>query len=215
MKTLLKRITAVLLVLSILFVPTVFAYADDYSDDEAVVTVSLGSCIYVWPFSGHTWIYVENLTDEPLQVGAYELPVGQGVSVGCFSFTVKDGWGLYYNLEAYRENKHDRFDTHWTKTTTLNKSEFEKFSKKLLNFPNTWSPVINCATFAFSMWNSVSNDVFISLLIPAISQFEVIIGGGKKGVQDMYYPTRNQVLRQRGRGENAYLEPVSDATYDR
>ena len=214
MKNLFKRVTAVLLVLSILFVPTVFAYAEDGSD-EAVATVSLGSCIYVWPVSGHTWIYVENLTQETLQVGAYELPAGQGVSIGCFSFTVKDGWGLYYNVEAHRENKHDRFDTHWTKTKTVNRAELEELSRNLLNFPNTWNPVINCSTFAFSMWNSVSGDMFISLLIPAISQFEVIIGGGKKGVMDMYCPTRDQVLRQRGMGENAYLEPVCDATYDR
>lgn len=214
MKVILKKITAVLLALSIILAPGVIASAED-SSDEAVATVSLCSCIYVWPVSGHTWIYVHNLSDEVLQVGNYELPVGQGVSIGCFSFTVRDGWGLYYNVEAHRENKHDRFDTHWSKTKQITKSELAKMTDKLQSFPNYWSPVINCATFAFSIWNSVSGDAFISLLIPAISQFELIVGGGEKGVLEMYCPTRDQVLRQRGWGDNAYLEPVGDKTYDR
>ena len=56
--------------------------------------------------TGHAWIYVENLTDEPLQVGHYTLPANEGVSVGLFSFTCEDGIGIYYNVESYCCNVH-------------------------------------------------------------------------------------------------------------
>lgn len=59
--------------------------------------------------AGHTYIYVKNLTDKPLRVGLYDVPAGEGVSIGSLSVSVSDGWGLYYNLEAHRENRDDHF----------------------------------------------------------------------------------------------------------
>ena len=50
---------------------------------------------------GHTWIYVENLTNQELKVGIYPLPAYEGVSVG--TLPEYDGWGLYYNIEAYQQ----------------------------------------------------------------------------------------------------------------
>lgn len=182
---------------------------------EKVATVSVCSCIYVWPISGHTWIYVHNYSGEPIQVGLYEVPAGQGVSVGSFSFSVRDGWGLYYNLEAYRENRDDNSANHWTITKELNADELEILSSSLKDYPNYWGFAANCATFAFSIWNSVTGDHFFSLLIPAISQFMVRVGGGEKGVMEMYYPTREQIFRQVGSGGEACLEPVSDETFNR
>lgn len=182
------------------------------SEDDIVATVSVCSCIYFWPISGHTWIYVHNLSDEPIKVGLYEVPVGQGVSVGAFSFSVYDGWGLYYNLEAYRENRDNNSDDHWTITKELTAGELEDLSNDIANYTNYWDFYFNCAFFAFSIWNSASGDLLVPLVIPAISQFEIIIDGGKKGELEMYYPTADQVYRQRLSGDKAYLEPVSQTT---
>lgn len=180
--------------------------------NAAVATISLCSVIYVWPISGHTFIYVHNNSDKPIQVGHYEVPVGQGVSVGAFSFSVWDGWGLYYNIEAYKENTKGRMNNVWSISEDLNADELETLTKNLKNYPNYWGVVANCATFAFSIWNSVTGDNFFSLLIPAISQFMVMVGGGKKGVLEMYCPTRDQIFRQKGFGDDAHLEPASDMT---
>lgn len=214
-----KKIISFVLVFAMLFTFSAAAWAAEESvevtdENEIVATVSVCSCIYVWPISGHTWIYVHNYSDEPIQVGLYEVPVGQGVSVGSFSFSVRDGWGLYYNLEAYRENRDDNAKNHWTITKELTASELESLSNSLKDYPNYWSFVANCASFAFSLWNGVSGDHFVSLLIPAISQFEIIIGGGEKGVMEMYYPTRDQIFRQVGSGDNARLEPIGDETFN-
>ena len=178
--------------------------------NETVATLSLCSNIYVWPISGHTWIYVHNNSDEPIQMGLYEVLPDQGVSVGAFSFSVNDGWGLYYNIEAYKENEKNRMDNVRSISTELNAEEVAKLSRKLKEYPNYWGFVANCATFSFSMWNSVTNDGFFSLLIPAISDFMIMVRGGKKGVLEMYQPPREQVFRQKGFGDEAHLVLASD-----
>ena len=218
MNTNLKRLLSLVLAAVMLFsAACVTAYADgslteQEDENEIVATVSICSCIYFFPISGHTWIYVENLSDRVQRVGLYDLPVGQGVSIGSFSFSVADGWGVYYNIEAFRENRDNNSSNHWTKTKELTQSELDSLSNNIANYVNYWDFYFNCAFFAFSIWNSVSGDFLIPLVIPAISQLEVILAGGKKGVLEMYEPTEDQVFRQRGSGSSAYLEPVSDWT---
>lgn len=180
------------------------------SDDENVATLSICSAIYVWPISGHTWIYVHNNSDEPIQVGHYEVPVGQGVSVGVFSFSVNDGWGIYYNIEAYKENTKKRMDKVWSKSTELDADELDTLHSRLLSYPNYWGFGGNCATFAFSMWNSVTHEGYFSLLIPAITQFMLMVSGAKRGTLEMYCPPRENVYRLKGLGNNAHLEMASD-----
>ncbi len=186
---------------------------DEQSDDNGVIaTLSLCSAIYVWPVSGHTWIYVHNNSDEPITVGHYEVPVGEGVSVGVFSFSVNDGWGIYYNIEAYKENTKNRMDKVWSKSVEIDADDLAALNERLMSYPNYWGFVGNCATFAFSMWNSVTHDGYFSLLIPAITQFMIMVSGGEKGVLEMYCPPREHVYRLKGSGEDAYLTGVSDYT---
>ncbi len=185
----------------------------DNKDDDVVARASLFAAMYVFPVSGHTWIYVENLTDEPMTVGIYEVPAGQGVSVGVFSFSVNDGWGIYYNLEAYRENRNDNIDGCRSITRDMTRSELEKLSDTIKNYPNIWDIFIfNCTFFAFSVWNKNSDNFFIPMMIPALAMLEVIIVGAPKGVTPMYYPTKDQVFKQRGKGDSAYLEPCGEKT---
>ncbi len=183
------------------------------SPDTIVARASLFAAMYFFPVSGHTWIYVENLTDEPITVGIYEVPAGQGVSVGVFSFSVNDGWGIYYNLEAYRENRNNNISDCRSITKDMTRSELEKLSNTIKNYPNMWDIFIfNCTYFAFSVWNKNSDNFFIPMMIPALAMLEVIIVGAPKGVTQMYYPTKDQVFKQRGTGDNAYLEPCGEKT---
>lgn len=183
------------------------------SPDTIVARASLFAAMYFFPVSGHTWIYVENLTDEPITVGIYEVPAGQGVSVGVFSFSVNDGWGIYYNLEAYRENRNNNISDCRSITKHMTRSELEKLSNTIKNYPNMWDIFIfNCTYFAFSVWNKNSDNFFIPMMIPALAMLEVIIVGAPKGVTQMYYPTKDQVFKQRGTGDNAYLEPCGEKT---
>lgn len=211
-----RKTVAVLLALIIAFsavIPVMAAETEplaDTAENEAVATISLCTAIYVWPVSGHTWIYVHNNSDDPIQVGHYTVPAGQGASVGAFSFSVDDGWGIYYNIEAYKENTKNRMDKVWSKSEDIDASELATLSESLKNYPNYWGFVNNCATFAFSIWNDVTGDAYFSLLIPAITQFMLMITGAKKGTLEMYCPPRDNVYRLKGQGENAHLELASD-----
>ncbi len=188
----------------------------DATDEKIVAKASLFTALYFFPVAGHTWIYVENLSDEPITVGLYEVPVGQGVSVGAFSFSVNDGWGIYYNVEAYRENRDDNIANCRSLTIELTREKLEELSESIRNYPNMWEFFIfNCTFFAFSIWNDNSDNFFIPMIIPAIAILEVMIMGAKKGVTPMYYPTSDQIFRQRGSGDEAYLEPISEKTLNR
>ena len=101
-------------------------------------------------------------------------------------------------------------DKVWSKTEEIDKSQLETLTQKLKNYPNYWGFVNNCATFAFSIWNSVTGDAYFSLLIPAITQFMLMVTGAKKGTLEMFCPSRDNVYRLKGFGDNAYLERASD-----
>ncbi len=213
MKNKLKKFLCIFMVLITVFSFSVIGYAENEesteTDEEIVATFSLMSCIYVFPISGHTWLYIENKSDEPIQVGLYEVPVGEGVSIGSFAFTSRDGWGIYYNLEALRENRNERHDIHWSKTVELNKSQLEKLSNDIADYINYWDFYFNCAFFAFSIWNSNTDDFLFPLVIPAISQAQVKSVGAEKGVLEMYFPREDQVFRQKGSRDKAYLVPAT------
>ena len=181
--------------------------------DEKVATLSICSCMSTPVVAGHTYIYVQNLSDEPIEVGLYEVPVGQGVSVGTLSISVHDGWGIYYNIETYREPREGHIPQIWSKTIELDKADLEKLDKKLDKFVNYWGPFFNCSFFAFSVWNNVSGDFLIPLVIPGLSHL-IVQAVGEKGVLDMYKADASQVFKQRGTGEDAYLEPVGEKTLE-
>lgn len=215
MKSFLRKTLAIILTVATVFSISAVAMANYDNDaetqesEEIVATMYLCACVYVFPISGHTWIYVENNTDRTLRVGLYDLPPGQGVSVGSFSFTVADGWGLYYNIEAFRENNKDREDITWSVSEELTASELQTLTDELVGYFNSWGFGRNCAYFAFKMWNAVTGDHYFSLLIPAITLVMVMIGGGKRGALDMYFPDASQVYRQSGSGSSATLVPIN------
>lgn len=224
-----KKVTALLLAVIMVFSVSVTAFAAEDPDvtepvtdvtedsgEEIVARASLFAAMYFFPVAGHTWIYVENLSDEPIMVGLYEVPVGQGVSVGAFSFSVNDGWGIYYNLEAYRENRDDNVKNCRSLTIDLNKSELEELSDSIRSYPNMWEMFIfNCTFFAFAIWNHNSGHFFVPFFLPAVAMLEVMIMGAKKGVTQMYYPTPDQVFKQKGIGDSVRLEPVGETTLKR
>ncbi len=186
---------------------------NEKSGDGTRIVANLSVVTRVKGF-GHAWVYVENLTDEPLQVGHYMLPPNEGVSVGLFSFTCDDGIGIYYNVESYCCNVHGG-DGLVSITTDLDEGEMEKFSDKLRDYPNHWDPFFNCMYFAFSMWNSVSSRKVIPLVIPAFGQLQLRILGGKSDNLDMYCPRPEQVLRLKGGlGKEKVLVPVSASSID-
>jgi hypothetical protein len=145
--------------------------------------------------AGHTWIYVENLTDQNLKVGAYTLPPNEGVSVG--TLPEYDGWGLYYNIEAYQQGIYGMEDQLSMKDQiTLKK--LRRVSNFIVSYPNFWDPVFfNCMLFAFLAWDMGSWKILLPLFFPIIGKIQMLIYPHETGTL-MKPVTKDKVYKQTG-----------------
>lgn len=150
------------------------------------------SDIHGW---GHTWIYIENLTDQDLKVGAYTLPPNEGVSVG--TLPEYDGWGLYYNVEAYQQGVYGMEDQLSIKEEiTLKK--LRRVSNFIVSYPNFWDPIFfNCMLFAFLAWDMGSLKILLPLFFPIIGKLQMMIYPHETGTL-MKPVTKDKVYRQTG-----------------
>lgn len=202
-----KRIISLFLAAIILFLmPSTAFAANDKGDIAATVTYF---CYVKNP--GHCWIYVENLTDEAFMVGAYKLEPDCGVSVGTFGFTRYDGWGIYYNVEAYAQNVHG-LGSYSTITEELTKEEVKTLSNQILAHNNSWNIFSNCTAFAAKIWNSVSDKKMAALVFPAFVRVLMILRGARTNTPVMKAVTKDQVFKQKGKGSNAYLVNVRESS---
>ena len=181
--------------------------------DDTVAYLYICSNNSGFPSLGHIWIYIENLSDEVLTVGNYELPVGEGVSVGCFALTRSDGAGIYYNVESYCGNIF-KMDNPLYLKKEINKDELAAISRKILS-NNYWIPMfLNCIFFAAGAWNAGGGTHILTMTtFPAIARLQIRLNGGKTDLK-MFNPGRERVYKMRGFGSSAYLEIVSDGTVD-
>ena len=153
---------------------------------------------------GHTWIYVENLTEQELKVGIYPLPADEGVSVG--TLPEYDGWGLYYNIEAYQQTIYGMEDQLSMKEDITLK-ELRRVSNFIVSYPNFWDPVFfNCMLFAFFAWDMGSFKFLIPLFFPIIGKLQMMIYPHETGTL-MKPVTKDKVYRQVGMAGWAKLEP--------
>lgn len=206
-RTFMKRITAFLLALISILVmcPTAATAA---GGEETVATVTY-FCLTKSP--GHCWIYVENLTDDTMQIGAYELKSGEGVSIGTFGITRYDGYGIYYNLEAYCQTRYG-MSGYRTMTENLTQDELDTLHNGIKNYKNSWNIFRNCIAFANKMWNLVSDKRLSNLIFPAFTGMQMSLKGCQRDSVVQMAVTEAQVYRQKGNGDSAYLVNVSKAS---
>ncbi len=185
-----------------------FAADNDTPETENGTVATLSLIIINASITGHVWLYAENLTDEPLEFGHVTIQPGEGASVGLLSLSRFDGWGIYYNVEAYCCNTISNSRCTWL-TEELNAEEFASVSKQIKDYANYWGLYFNCMFFAFKVWNTVSKKFFIPLLMPIFGTIQMKIRGASSGNFEMFCPSDDNVYRQRGTGNNARLEVVS------
>lgn len=180
--------------------------------DGDVAEISVCTKASGFPAFFHTFIYIHNISSETLRVGVYDVPAGEGVSVGTWAMAVFDGWGVYYNVEAYASRNRDAGD-YFSLTKTLNKQELEKVSEEVSRF-NWWDPIFNCTVFVYRVWNAAGGKWLFPFPLPWITEIQMAIHGGKIGELRMFVPDESEVYRQKGWGGDARLEEVDDMTRD-
>ncbi len=199
-----KKIIAVMLSLVMLFatfaIPTA---AGTDADEEIVARMYVAHRPRLMNLSGHTWVYFENLTDHDITVGIYTVEPEKGVSVGTYGYSIADGKGLYYNVEAWRYNKAKVYE-YANLSKELTADELAKVSKRIRN-SGTWDYTVNCAFFAFKIWNTIPGHPLVYLMIPTLNQLQFEIVPTHSDGFEMYYPWKYEVFKQVGRGDNAVL----------
>ena len=180
-------------------------------DDEVVGIIYLCSRWSSITTTGHLWVYIENTSDEPITVGLLEVAPGEGVSLATFGFTRSDGFGIYYNMETYRNDKYCD-ESCISISDELTAQELEKVTKKLLN-SNQWNPIVNCVFFACSIWNAAGDKYIMPFTYPPITRLIIKLSGGTETCMMNYQPPEN-TFKQRGMGKNSYLDPLSQKSLD-
>ncbi len=210
MKRIFKSAASLMLVLAIIFSIAAPSFA---ANDPVVARMYVITYLEGTSWTDHAFVYFENLSKQTLKVGLYDLPVGQGVSVGCYAASRADGYGIYYNVEAHCANKYGQ--SGWCSISKdLTKNELNKATNAIINARNGWDFVFNCMYFAFQVWNKTTGDNLVSLIFPVFGQIQLKMRGGRSGPK-MYFAREDQVFRQRGKGSSAYLTGVSRGTLDK
>ena len=204
-----KKILCFILAVVICFstVSVAFAATNTKDSDEIVANYY----IYVMETDihpvGHMWVYMENLTNKPMKVGLYTIPAKKGMSVGIFAR--KDGFGLYYNVEAYTQTVYGMKNQICLKDE-LTAEKVKDVSDTLLSIPNHWDPIFNCMYYAFRLWNAGCSpkNKLIHLVWPPLGTLQIkfrdhLFEYQMKGV------TQDQAFRQVGSGKDAYLKPAT------
>ena len=156
---------------------------------------------------GHMWVYLENLTNKPMQVGYYTVPPYKGVSIGIFAR--KDGFGIYYNVEAYNQTVYGMENQICLKDE-LTAAKVKDVSDTLRSIPNHWDPIFNCMYYAFRIWNAgcSADKKLIHLVWPPLGTLQIKMKNHLYEVP-MKGATINQTFRQVGSGEDGYLKPAT------
>ena len=211
MKRLIKKFMAIILTLILIFTVAVPAFAADNSG-EIVAKISVCSRDKEVPSLGHTWIYIENVSKKKLQVGAYWVPAGEGVSIGTFANTRDDGKGVYYNIEAHCVNKYGGHDF-YSITREITAETMKKVSDKILTL-NDWSYFKNCMHFTFTVWRTATGQGFLNLLFPTFGELQLRLAGAKFKALKMDYHPAEKVYKMKGSGESAYLMVVRSSSLE-
>lgn len=175
MKKLLSLVLAVLMVLSTM---VFFASA---SDDQNVARMWFCSEISKKTGIGHVFLYFENLTDQPIKVGRYEVPPHDDVSVGCFGTEGPRGGGVYYNLE--QDLTHYRSLIGVSEELTAN--ELQSVTNKIKDYSH-WDIFKNCYYFASIGWNAGADNDIPFLLLPGFAKIIMQMRGARSGFVDLF-----------------------------
>ena len=128
------------------------------------------------PDKPHVWIYVENISDKPITVGHYTVPVGDSVSIGAWRDRGR-GAGIHYNLERYWV-KADTYDRTVYLKATVTAAELRMVTMTI-NSHDYWTYPFNCGWFATCVWNKTTLKFVPYLFWPQFIRAAMYLIGAK------------------------------------
>lgn len=104
---------------------------------------------------GHSFLSIENISDEDIKVGKVTLAPDKAVTIGAWS--IKAHFGVWYNVESLYIKDYNKYDGRVSITAGINKDDLEVMSQFIDNH-DIWTPFRNCSNFALNLWNTVASD---------------------------------------------------------
>lgn len=144
---------------------------------------SVDGCIF-----GHTWIYIENLSDQVLTIGKKTLNPGMGMSVGLHSKRVGGGdhGGVYYDSETSVLAGNDAKQAATLKKEALiTLDQLANVTREILS--GKWDSyemfTHNCTNFASAIWDAATGDHTFGFCFPFVLMLQMLLRGATRGLQ--------------------------------
>ena len=104
--------------------------------------------------AGHSFPTLKNITDENLEFGCITIPSGEELSFGTWDNKHK---GIYYNFEAKELHfQPDKSAGRVSLSVPIGREQYDKILEFVFyGYNDTWTPNLNCASFACELWNRV------------------------------------------------------------
>lgn len=145
---------------------TLFACGEDRSykvefGDNDVARLTLfafdGSTERKWGLMnlGHSWISIENISDNVLDLNDRKINCGEIVSIGTWSML--DHFGVWYNVESGYISEYNRYDGRVSITIGLSEDELHTVCE-FISSHDKWNFLYNCSKFALNLYNSVATE---------------------------------------------------------
>ncbi len=164
-----KKVLCILISLMLIFgTVTMYSSAVSYSPEKAAASNEVVAMMYhcvvgvSWPYLfGHSWICIQNISDEPLTVGPETIQPGQMISAGLHSAR-----GMLFNKEMkqMRGKTVDAIETALTREG-LKKAENEIISSRW-NYYELFGH--NCTNFSAAVWKAVTGRQLRTFIFPAV-----------------------------------------------
>lgn len=126
------------------------------NDDEIIMTIyaydGAGESYFGLLNLGHSFLSFENKTTETINIGNYELPAGDIVTVSTWS--ISEHFGIWYNTESNYIKYHNKYDGRYSVSVGLKKDCLDKLAK-FLKDNDEWLPTKNCTNFSVGLWNTL------------------------------------------------------------
>lgn len=130
-------------------------------DDEDKVKLTLftydgkGESHFALMNLGHSFLSVENLSDEEITVGKMTVGAGEEIALGTWS--VKAHFGLWYNLEGNYSKDYNKYDGRISVSIGLTLDDLAKVNEYIEDNDH-WGVYKNCSYFALNLYNLVASD---------------------------------------------------------
>lgn len=136
-------------------------YKANVNKQNCIATLTIFSydgkseCKYGINAYGHSFLSLENNSDETLDLYGYQLKSGKNVFFSWWA--IDKHMGIWFNLESNYILRYNRYETRYSVSTNLDSDDIDSLNT-FLQQNDRYSPLDNCSKMTLKCWNSVAEE---------------------------------------------------------